>query len=137
MLLAVAALLLQFPVLFPNKTPASEKVNQPAAVAKAAADSAVSSKSENSASSGKEVLNAETLSPDADASVAFAPRRLVAEPVPPVSSAPVAPVAVPASSAAIGPAPAIVPVYAAVYGPPIRAVSDQRQHREWLALSIA
>jgi hypothetical protein len=136
MLLAVAALLLQFPVLSPYKIQAAEKVNQPAAVAKAAADSAVSSKSENSASSGKEVLNAETLSPDAEASVAFAPGRVAAKPVAPVSSAPATSAAEPASPVAIEPAP-VVPSYGRVYGPPIRAVSDQRQHREWLALSIA
>jgi len=137
MLIAVAALLFQFPVFSSYQIRAAEKVSQPAAVAKAAEDSAVSSKAGSSASSGKEVLSAEKLSAGAEASVAFAPGRLVAEPVAPVSSAPVAPVADPASSAAIEPAPAIVPVYAPVYGPPIRAVSDHRQHREWLALSIA
>ena len=136
MLLAVAALLFQFPVFSPYKIQAAEKVNQPAAVAKAAADSVVSSKSESSASPGKEVLNAESLSLDAEASVAFAPGRVVAEPVAPVSSAPATPAAAPASPVAIEPAP-VVPAYGPVYGPPIRAVSDQRQHREWLALSIA
>src|SRR5260370_42465454 len=95
MFLAVAALLLQFPVLSPYKIQAAEKVNQPAAVAKAAADSAVSSKSEHSASSGKEVLNAETLSPDAEASVAFAPGRVAAGPGAPEGSAPATPAAEP------------------------------------------
>ena len=125
MFIAVAALLFQFPVFSPYQIRAAEKVSQPVAVAKAAEDSAVSSKAGSSASSGKEVLSAEKLSAGAEASVAFAPGRLVAEPV------------ATTSSAAIEPAPAIVPVYAPVYGPPIRAVSDHRQHREWLALSIA
>jgi hypothetical protein len=140
MLIAVAALLFQFPVFSSYQIRAAQKVSQPAAVAKAAEDSAVSNKAGSSASSGKEVLSAEKLSVGAEASVAFAPGRLVAEPVRPVSSAPVAPAADPASSAAIEPAPIVpvyAPVYAPVYGPPIRAVSDRRQHREWLALSIA
>jgi hypothetical protein len=140
MFIAVAALLFQFPVFSPYQIRAAEKVSQPAAVAKAAEDSAVSSNAGSSGTSGKEVLSAEKLSAGAEASVAFAPGRLVAEPVAPVSSAPVAPAADPASSAAIEPAPVVPfhgPVYGPVYGPPIRAVSDHRQHREWLALSIA
>src|SRR2546427_8301937 len=112
MLLAVAALLFQFPVFSPYKIQAAEKVNQPAAVAKAAADSVVSSKSESSASPGKEVLNAESLSLDAEASVAFAPGRVVAEPVAPGSSAPATPPPAPASPGAVAAA-AVV----AAYGP--------------------
>jgi hypothetical protein len=132
MLIAVTALLFQFPVFSPYPIRAAEKVSQPAAVAKAAEESAVSSKTGSSASSGKEVLSAEKLSADAEASVAFAPGRLVAEPVAPVSSAPAAPAAEPASLVAIQPA-SFVPVY----GPPLRAVSNPWQHREWFALSIA
>jgi hypothetical protein len=88
-----------------------------------------SGKSENSTSGAKVVLSAEKLPSDAEASVAFTPGRLVAEPV---ASAAAAPTAVAAEPAAFEPAP-IVPVY----GPPIRAISDHRQNREWLALSIA
>jgi hypothetical protein len=132
MLLAIAALLFQFPVFSPSQIRAAEKVSQPAAVAKATGDSSVSSKSGSSASSGKEVLSAEKLPADAEASVAFAPGRLVAEPVAPASSAPAVPAAEPASPVAIEPAP-IVPVYR----PPLRAVSDPWQRREWFALSIA
>src|SRR2546428_2567525 len=124
MLLAVAALLFQFPVFSPYKIQAAEKVNQPAAVAKAAADSVVSSKSESSASPGKEVLNAESLSLDAEASVAFAPGRVVAEPVAPVSSAPATPAAAPAFPVAIEPAPAVPafrPVFRPGFGTPVMA----------------
>lgn len=128
MLIAAAALLFQFSVFSAPQIQPGEKVSQPAAVSKALQDSAISNKSQDSISSGGEVLSAERLSADADASVAFAPGRLVPEPVA-VSSAPADPIP---SPAAIEPA-AILPVY----GPPIRAVSNQRQHREWLALSIA
>jgi hypothetical protein len=133
MLVAVAALLVQFSVFSPYKIQAAEKASQPAVAAEAVADPAVLSKSESPAPSGKnEVLSAENLSAEDEAPVAFAPGRLVAEPVPPVSLAPAAPAVYPASPVAIEPAP-IVPVYR----PPIRAVSDHRQNRKWLALSIA
>ena len=132
MFIAVAALLLQFPVLSPHKIQAAEKISEPLVVAQAANDSASSVKSENSASAAKEVLTAESLSSGAEASVAFTPGRLVAEPVAAASPAPAAAPAVPASPAAFEPA-RMVPVY----NPPIRAVSDRRQKREWLALSIA
>jgi hypothetical protein len=116
MLIAVAALLFQFPVFSSYQIQAVEKP-QPAALARAAEDSAVSSKSESSASSRKEILTAETRSPDAEGSAAFASGRPVAEPV--AQPSPVA----------IEPTPVVVPVY--------RPVSYQRQRREWLALSIA
>ena len=124
MLLAVAALLFQFPVFSAYKIPTAARVSEPAAVS-GSADAAVAS-TESASPSGKELGSAEALSADAEpASVSFEPGRLVAEPVAPASSAP-------ASAVAIEPAP-IVPVFK----PPIRAVSDQRQRREWLALSIA
>lgn len=132
MLLAIAALLFQVPVFSAYKIPGAARVSEPAAVSRAAKDAAVPS-TESAATAGKELGSAEALSADAKpASVSFAPGRLVAEPLAPASSAPVAPTAAPASPAASEPAP-IVPVFT----PPIRAVSDQRQHREWLALSIA
>jgi hypothetical protein len=138
MLLAVAALLLQFPLFPQHKIQAPEKISEGAAVAQAAGDSAASVKPENSASSGKDVLSAEKLPSDAGASVALTPGRRVAEPLKAASSAPAtaaAPAAEAASPAAFEPAPAL-PVYGPVYGPPVRAVSDHRQEREWLALSI-
>jgi hypothetical protein len=128
MLVAAAALLLQFSVFSPRQIQPTEKVGEPAGVTKVLQDPVLSNKPQRSASSGGEVLSAERLSSNAEASAAFAPGRLVAEPVA-VSSAPADPVA---SPAAIEPAP-IVPFY----GVPIKAVSDQRQKREWLALSIA
>jgi hypothetical protein len=131
MLLAVAALLFQFPVFSAYNIPTAAKTSEPAAVSRAAGDAAVASP-ESAASSGKE-LSAEASSADADvAAVSFAPGRLVAEPLTPASPLPAASAATPASPVAMEPAP-IVPVY----NPPIRAVSDRRQRREWLALSIA
>src|SRR3984893_3837409 len=132
MLLAAAALLFQFPVFSAYKIPTAAKASESAAVSRAADDAAVPSP-ESAASSGKELPSAGALSADADlAAVNFTPGRLVAEPVAPASPLPPASAAAPASPVAMEPAP-IVPVY----NPPIRAVSDQRQRREWLALSIA
>jgi hypothetical protein len=126
MLLAVAALLLQFPVFSAYKIPTTAKVSEPAAVSVSADAAAPSTAS--AASAGEELGSAEASSADAKpASVSFEPGRLVAEPVAAASSAPSAPAAEPVP---------IVPVY----NPPIRAlraVSDQRQRREWLGLSIA
>jgi hypothetical protein len=128
MLLAVAALLFQFPVFSAYKIPTVATVSEPAAISKAANHAAVAS-TESAASSEKEPPGAGALSADADlTAVSYTPGRLVAEPVAPASSAP----ASPASPVAMAPA-LIVPVY----NPPVRAVSDQRQRREWLALSIA
>jgi hypothetical protein len=135
MFIAVATLLLQFSVFFPGTIQAAEKTNATLA-AKAAEDVAVSSKSESpSVSQKREVLSAEN-SADAEAPVAFAPGRLVAEPIVAVTPAPSAPAANPGSPVAIEPAP-IVGTYRPTYGAPIKAVSDRRQNREWLALSIA
>lgn len=127
MLLAVAALLFQFPVFSSSNIQAAQKVSERAVVAQAADASGTSSKPENAASSAKVVLSAEKLPLDADASVAFTPGRLVAEPVVPAAVR-----AEPGSPAAFEPAP-----IRRVYRAPIGAVSDQRQRREWLALSIA
>lgn len=136
MLIAVAALLLQFPVFSASQIQASEKVAQTAAIA--AADDSRASRGPDAPASPdkKEILRAEKLPADAEVSVAFTPGRLVAEPMAPVGSEPASPVASPASPVAAEPTP-IVPIYRPVYGPPIRAISDRRQNREWLALSIA
>ena len=122
MLIAIAALLFQFPISSPNQIQVAAKVSQSAEVAQAA---------DNSPSARPEVLSAANLPTNAEASVALEPGRLVAEPIAVASPAPAAAAPNP-SAAAIQPAP-IVPVY----GRPIRAVSDHRQNREWLALSIA
>lgn len=132
MLLAVAALLFQFPVFSSSQIQAAQNVGTRAAVPQTAEASEVSAKSENSASGVRVVLTAEKLPSDAEASVAFTPGRPVVEPIVPAASAPAAVPAKPASPAAFEPVP-IVPVYRA----PISAVSDRRQRREWLALSIA
>ena len=99
MLVAMALLGFQFSVFSPHKSQAAEKASQPAVAAEAVADSAVSSKSDSPTPSGKnEVLNDEKTEHDP---VAFARGRLVAEPVPPVSSAPADLAAYPASAVAI------------------------------------
>src|SRR5207245_5741883 len=131
MLLAIAGLLFGFPVFSTHTVPSVTKASEPPAVSRAAEEAAIPST--ESAASSMELRSADALSADAAvASVSFAPGRLVAEPLAPVNSAPAAPAAEPASLVAIEPAP-IVPAYK----PPIRAVSDQRQHREWLVLSLA
>jgi hypothetical protein len=139
MFIALATLFFQFSVFFPGNIQAAEKTNATLA-AKAADDAAVSNKSESASVSRKrEVLSAEN-SADAGVPVAFVPGRLVAEPIVATTPAPAAPVTNPASPVAIEPAP-IAPVYgpaySRIYGPPIRAVSDRKQNREWLALSFA
>jgi hypothetical protein len=139
MFIAVATLFVQFSVFFPGNIQAAEKTTATLA-AKAADDASVSSKSESaSVSQEREVLSAEN-SADPGVPVAFAPGRLVAAPIVATTPAPAAAVANPASPVAIEPGP-IVPVYgpaySRIYGPPIRAVSDRRQSREWLALSFA
>jgi hypothetical protein len=122
MFIAIAALLFQFPISSSNQIQIAAKVSQPAEVAQAADDSP---------SAQSVVLSAANLPANAEAPVALKPGRLVAEPIAVASPAPATPAPNP-SPAAIQPAP-IVPVY----GRPIRAVSDRRQNREWLALSIA
>ena len=131
MLLAVAALLFQFPTFSLHKIQAAEKISEPTAVARAADDSAGSGRSENATLVAKEALSAARLSSDAEASVAFAPGWLIAEPALPANSAPADPVT-PAAPAAFERAP-IVPAHKV----PMRAVSEQRQNREWLVLSLA
>ena len=131
MLLAIAALLIQFPVSAPQKIQASTTVAEPAPVAKAAAASAAPSEAEISGPSGQKAPAGEILSADASlAPVALAPARLVAEPVAPVSPALAAPAASPASPVAFQPVPIV-----AVYPAPVKV--DHRPEREWLALSIA
>ncbi len=133
MLLAVAALLFQFALFPAYQAETSAKASEPAAVSGTTSELPAPS-TETAASSGKEHKATETLSADADlAAVSFAPGRLVPTAVAPAgSAAPAASAAEPLSPVAIEPAPIV-----AVYGPPIRVVSDRRQHREWLALSIA
>src|SRR5580765_2298946 len=99
MLLAVAALLLQFPVFSAYKIPTAANANEPAAVSRAADHPEVPSP-ESAASSGKELPSAGALSADADvAAVSFAPGRLVAEPLTAASPLPAASAAAPASPA--------------------------------------
>jgi hypothetical protein len=134
MFIVVAVLLFQFSIFSPSNIQAAEKANP--TVAQAAVDQASPSKSNSPAVLGKQEILSATNSADAEAPVAFAPGRLVAEPIVAAAPAPSAP----AVNPAIAPAP-IVPVYrrasSPIYGPPIRAVSDRRQSREWLALSFA
>ena len=131
MFLAAAALLFHVSIFTPYKLQATEKLIQPT-VAKAAEDSAVFAKPESSAPPQKMVWSAWTLSADATAAVAFAPGRLVAEPVVAASPTPASPAASPASPMAIEAAP-----LRPIYSKPISAVSDRRRQREWLALAIA
>lgn len=139
MLIVVAALLFQFSVFSPSTIQGAEKTN-PTEVAQAAKGPASPGKSDRPAVSGKQEVLSAANSADAEAPVAFAPGRLVAEPILAANPAPSAPAANPASPVAIEPAPIVPaygPVYGPIYGPPVRAVSDRRQNREWLALSIA
>jgi hypothetical protein len=131
MLLAVA-LLLQFPLFSASQVQTTTSVSEPA-VASRSADELNASKTASGTPSATEVLIADKLPIDAEASVAYAPGRLVPEPVAPAGSGPAvaaAPIAEPASPAPIKAAPIL-------YGPPIRVTSDRWQRREWLALSIA
>jgi hypothetical protein len=136
MLIAIAALLFQFPLLSPRQTQATGQPGE-AVASKAVDASTVSSKAPHSTSSETPDLTAEALPIAADASVAFTPGRLIPQPV----AASAADPAANPSPDPIVPAPAATPVYgplsAPVYGPPVRAVSDRRQQREWLALSFA
>lgn len=144
MLIAVAALLLQFSLFFPGNIQAAEKTNATLA-AKAAEDAAVSSKSESRSVSEKGVVLSAENSADAEAPIAFAPGRLVPEPIAAAAPRAAAPApANPASPAAIEAAPIVSsygpvyrPGYAPIYRRPLQAVSDRRQNREWLGLSIA
>ena len=131
MLVATAALLFQFSALSSYQIQAAQKVSERVAVVSVAGASAGSVTTETSTSGGKVVLTAEKLTADAEASVAFTPGRLVAEPIKPASAA-AASASEPASPVAFEPAPIV-----SVRRQPIRAVSERRQNREWLALSIA
>ena len=131
MLLAVAALLFQFPVFSSYNNQASEKMVRPAAVTQAADSLPIPAETQNSVAA-KQVLMAERLPSDAEAPVAFTPGALVATPVSRASSAGTASAAEPASPVSFEPAP-----FVPAYRPPVRAVSDQWQNRKWLALSIA
>ena len=138
MLLAAAVLLLQFPVLSASNLSTSAKTSEPASVSRVADEAPVAS-AETGASSAKAAAKTEVAFADANSSsMSFAPGRLVAEPITPLNSAVSAAVAANAdpSPAALEPTP-LISSYRPVYGPPIKAVSDRWQKREWLALSIA
>ncbi len=139
MLLAAAVLFFQFPVLSASNLSVSAKASEPAAVSRVADDATPVPSTEAVASSAKVAAKVEVAFADANASpISYAPGRLVAEPITPLNSAVSAAVAANAdpSPAAIEPTP-LISSYRPVYGPPVRAVSDRWQKREWLALSIA
>src|ERR1700722_9806174 len=130
MFVAIAALLIQFPVSAPHKIQASTTIAESTPVARASAPAAASSLAEVSTPSGQKTPAVVVLSADASLTpVAFAPGRLVAEPVLPVNPALAAPAASPAP-VAFQPVPIV-----AVYPAPVKV--DHRREREWLALSIA
>ena len=131
MFLAAATLVLQFPlfsaVQAPAKAPA--QVDPPVAVSQSAADSA-NAKQERSVSSDEQVAHNQILTADARLDpVAYAPGRLVPEPVAAVT--PVVATPNPVTPVSAEPLP-IVPVYA-----PMRDGSERWRRREWMALSIA
>ena len=140
MLLAAAVLFFQFPVLSASNLSISAKASEPAAVSRVADDATpVQGTEAGASSSAKVAAKVEVAFADANASpISYAPGRLVAEPITPLNSAISAPVAANAdpSPAPIEPTP-LISSYRPVYGPPIKAVSDRWQKREWLALSIA
>lgn len=132
MLAAVAALLFHFSILTPNKIQALGTARQPAVGVEAVAPLVVSGDSESAAPSGtNETLSAGKCSAENEAVVTETPGRPVAEPVPLLSPAPAASAGNPTSVVAIESAP-----IAPLYRPNIKAASDHRQNREWLALSI-
>jgi hypothetical protein len=137
MLLAAAVLFFQFPVLSASNLSVSAKPSEPATASRVADDAApVPSTEAGASASAKAAARTEVAFADANASsMSFAPGRLVAEPITPLNSAVSAANADP-SPAAIEPTP-LISSYRPVYGPPVRAVSDRWQKREWLALSIA
>jgi len=137
MLLAAAVLFFQFPVLSASNLSVSAKPSEPTTVSRVA-DAPVPN-AETGASSAKVTPKVEVAFADANASsTSYAPGRLVAEPITPLNSAVSADAAANAdpSPAALEPTP-LISSYRPVYGPPVRAVSDRWQKREWLALSIA
>jgi hypothetical protein len=140
MLLAAAVLFFQFPVLSASNLSASAKPSEPAAVSRVADDpTPVPSAEAGASASAKVAAKVEVAFADANASpISYAPGRLVAEPITPLNSAVSADATANAdpSPVAIEPTP-LISSYRPVYGPPVRAVSDRWQKREWLALSIA
>jgi hypothetical protein len=137
MLLAAAVLFFQFPVLSASNLSATAKPSEPTTVSRVA-DAPVPN-AETGASFTKAAAKVEVAFADANASaISYAPGRLVAEPITPLNSAVSAVAAANAdpSPAALEPTP-LISSYRPVYNPPVRAVSDRWQKREWLALSIA
>jgi hypothetical protein len=127
MFLAAAALVLQFPLFSAVQAPA--KVDAPVAVSQTAADSA-DAKQERSVPSDKQVAHNQILAADARLDpVAYAPGRLVPEPV--AAATPLVATPNPVTPVSAEPLP-IVPVYA-----PMRDGSERWRRREWMALSIA
>lgn len=126
MFIAIAALFFQFPVFSSLQT--SGKQSSPVATSKTQ-DRQVNS---ISASSGKIGLDSETRSADANVtSVAYAPGRLLPEPLAAVTPASADPDAITTSQIRAKPLP-LVPVYV-----PFKVASERRRSREWLALGIA
>jgi hypothetical protein len=140
MLLAAAVLFFQFPVFSASNLSVSAKPSEPAAVSRVADDpTPVPSAEAGASASAKLAVKVEVAFADANASsITYAPGRLVAEPITALNSAVSAAAAANAdpSPAAFEPTP-LISSYRPVYGPPVRAVSDRWQKREWLALSIA
>ena len=132
MLIAIAALLFQFPISSAHPVQAVDKVAA-AAVAQTSDTSAVSNQQRDTANRA-EVLTAEAFPAGSEASVALEPGRRVPEPIAPVAASP-AGLANPAPFVAT-PA-AAAPIYGPAYRPAIKTVSDRRQRMEWLGLSIA
>lgn len=130
MLLAVTALLLQFPVFSPITIRAAEKVTI-TDVKKATDVVVISNRPESAKTSRVGVLITDALPAGSEASAAFEPGRLVPKPVAssPAEPANAAPVVATSLAAA--------PVYGPAYIRPVKAVSDRRQRMEWLGLSIA
>ena len=88
MLVAIAALLFQFPTLSAHPVQADQKIVDAAAVKAASADS---NKPQSTTNSTTQVLTADAFPAGSEASVAFEPGRLVPEPVAPVASSPAGP----------------------------------------------
>jgi hypothetical protein len=132
MLIAVAALLFQFPILSLHPVQAADKITE-AAATKTVETSTVSNQ-QRDVTDRAGVLTADAFPASSEGSVAFEPGRLVPQPVAAAASSPADPVT---PSPIVATPAAAAPVYGPVYEPPIKAVSDRRQRMEWLGLSIA
>lgn len=129
MLIAVTALLFQFPIFSSQPNLAADKITV-AAAAKTIDTSTVSNQQRDMTDRS----GADAFPGGFEGSVAFEPGRLVPQPVAVVTSSPAdastpSPIVATPAGAAL--------TYGPVYGPPRKAVSDRRQRMEWLGLSIA